>query len=184
MNPNDAFFIVISSIRPSSVLKLKDRPYFLLCSCVSSATFSSTSRSLLISKFATKGWAMKSRKSLSESEVSSAFSQNVILESELSFIFEEITVTRRTLHSPIDSWSFHLESTWTHGVHLESRWNLFGREPSQIFVYFHLDSTWIPDGLHGLHMESMDSTPFHITLHSIFHLSMDSTWIPPGLQQS
>ena len=79
-------------------------------------------------------------------------------------------VLSRTLHSPIDSWSFHLESTWTHGVHLESRWNLFGREPSQIFVYLHLDSTWIPDGLHGLHVES-----FHITLHSIFHLSMDSS---------
>ena len=67
------------------------------------------------------------------------------------------------------------------GIHLDSRWNLFGREPSQIFVYFHLDSTWIPDGLHGLHVESMDSTPFHITLHSIFHLSMDSTWTPAVL---
>ena len=80
----------------------------------------------------------------------------------------------RTLHSPIDSWYFHLESTW----------NFFGREPSQIFVYFHLDSTWIPDGLHGLHMESMEFTPFHITLHSNSHLSVDSTWTPPGLQQS
>ena len=37
---------------------------------------------------------------------------------------------QRTLHSPIDSWSFHLES----------RWNFFGREPSQIVVYFHPDS--------------------------------------------
>ena len=39
-------------------------------------------------------------------------------------------------------------------------------------------STWIPPGF------LMDSSPFHITLHSIFHLSMDSTWTPPGLQQS
>ena len=33
------------------------------------------------------------------------------------------------------------------GIHMDSRWNLFGREPSQIFVYFHLHSTCIPDGL-------------------------------------
>ena len=80
----------------------------------------------------------------------------------------------RTLHSPIDSCYFHLESTWTHGVHLESMWNFFGREPSQILSI----STWIPPGF------QMESTPFHITLHSNFHLSVDSTWTPPGLQQS
>ena len=106
--------------------------------------------------------------------------KNIVNSWTICYDFEGST---RTLHSPIDSWSFHLESTWTHGVHLESRWNLFGREPSQNFVYFHLDSTWIPDGLHGLHVESMDSTPFHITLHSTLHLSMDSTWTPPGLQR-
>ena len=96
-------------------------------------------------------------------------------------LFLTFALDRRTLHSPIDFWYFHLESAWTHGVHLESMWNFFGREPSQIFVYFHLDSTWIPDGLHGLHMEYVESTPFHITLHSNFHLSVDSTWTPAVL---
>ena len=75
-----------------------------------------------------------------------------------------VEVDERTLHSPIDSWSFHLESTWTHGVHLESRWNLFGREPSQIFVYFHLDSTWIP--------------PHSTSLYTVF---FTFPWTPPGL---
>ena len=60
----------------------------------------------------------------------------------------------RTLHSPIDSWSFHLEFIWQ------------GVQPK--FCLF-------PPGFH------LDSTPFHITLQSIFHLSMDSTWTPAVL---
>ena len=58
------------------------------------------------------------------------------------------------------------------GIHMDSRWNLFGREPSQIFVYFHLHSTCIPDGLHGFH-----PIPHHFTQYfSPFHgLHLDSS---------
>ena len=80
----------------------------------------------------------------------------------------QLAVFTRTLHSPIDSWSFHLESTWTPGGI-----SLAGSPDKFLSI-----STWIPP---GFLMESMDSTPFHITLHSSFHFPVDSTWTPAVL---
>ena len=87
-------------------------------------------------------------------------------------IFEDFTLPHRFLVLPP---GIHMDSWSPPGVHVEFLWQ--GAQPNCCLFPpgFHLDSTWIPDGLHGLHLESVESTPFHITLHSNFHLSVDSS---------
>jgi hypothetical protein len=78
----------------------------------------------------------------------------------------------RTLHSPIDSRWNPVDSTWTYGLQVDSRWIFFGRELCQIMAKFHLESTWTPDGPQKFQVDSMDSTP-----HAP---NIGSQWTPPG----
>jgi hypothetical protein len=83
-----------------------------------------------------------------------------------------------TLPCPIDSRWTPLDSTWTHGVHLESMWIFIGRGPSQIFSKVHLEFTWTPDGLQMDHMDSVESTPLHLPDIIFSRLHVDSKWTP------
>jgi hypothetical protein len=85
---------------------------------------------------------------------------------------------RSTLPCPIDSRWTPLDSTWTHGVHLESMWIFIGRGPSQIFSKVHLEFTWTPDGLQMDHMDSVESTPLHLPDIIFSRLHVDSKWTP------
>jgi hypothetical protein len=100
----------------------------------------------------------------------------------------------RTLHSPIDSrwspprvrwspprvrwspprvrWS-PPRVRWTCGLQVDSRWIIFGREPCQIRVKIHLESTWLPPGLQMDYVDCVDSTP----PHAYDAEKVDSTWI-------
>src|SRR5437016_1214688 len=94
----------------------------------------------------------------------------------MCFIFTQCYL--RTLPWPIDSRWTPLDSTWTHGVYMESMWIFIGRGPSQIFSKVHLEFTWTPD---GLQMDHMDVHGVHFTPPTI-SISMASMWTPCGLQ--
>jgi hypothetical protein len=67
-----------------------------------------------------------------------------------------ISVSRRTLHSPIYSWSFHLD--------------FFAGSPAKLLS----NSTWNPGEIQMDHVEHVDST------HSTY-LTQIFQWTPPGL---